>query len=119
SERSQARRSPTIPRHMTSAKRRETSSASSRYVRCFVLWLIVQIGFNRTRLHLQSHAASLRIADGSFVDHLDPGGVECRDQLDQRIDIASNHRFARLHSLDGGHGEAAECCEPALIYAEK
>jgi hypothetical protein len=30
-----------------------------------------------------SRTAPLRMTDGSFVDHLDPGRVECGDQLDQ------------------------------------
>src|SRR6266404_1826251 len=59
------------------------------------------------------------MADGSFVDHLDPGLVERGDQLDQRIDIASDHRFAGLHALNGWHGKSRQFGESTLIDAEK
>src|SRR4051795_12088960 len=59
------------------------------------------------------------MAGGSFADHLDAGGVENRDQLDQRIDIAPHHGFARLHALNGWRRKARQRGELALVNAEK
>src|SRR5256885_3339933 len=72
-----------------------------------------------SRIQFQPYPTALRIADRPFVDHLDPGRFECGDQLDQRIDIAPNHRFASLHALNGWHGKPRQLGEPTLIDAEK
>ncbi len=76
--------------------------------------------FNRTPRPVEwLTAPSSIIADGAFVDHLDPGCFEGGEQLDQRIDVAANHRFTRLHPLNGRHGKPGQFCQPALIDAEK
>ena len=61
---------------------------------------------------------SLR-AERALRNQLDPGGVERSDQLHQRIDIAADHPFARLHALDCRDGKPGELGQPALVDAEQ
>jgi len=61
--------------------------------------------------------APLRMAGGAFVDHLDSGGVEGCDQLDQGIDIAAHHQLGSLHALNRRHGKPGQFGEPALVDA--
>src|SRR5438876_1836549 len=72
-----------------------------------------------SRIQFQPYPTALRIADRPFVDHLDPRRFKCGDQLDQRLDIAPNHRFASLHALDGWHRKSRQLCEGALIDPEQ
>ena len=73
----------------------------------------------RSRTCLQPDAATLSVTDGSFADDFDSRCVQSIDQLDQRIDIAADHRVRGFHPLNGGHGKPRKTCELALIDAEK
>ena len=60
----------------------------------------------RRSARLQPNAASAVFADGAFADELDTRSLERGDELHQRIHIASDHAFARFHSLDRGKRQA-------------
>jgi hypothetical protein len=59
------------------------------------------------------------LARSPLADQLDAGAVERGDELHERIDIAADDAFARLHALDGRHRQAALRSEFALVDAEK
>jgi hypothetical protein len=68
---------------------------------------------------LQPYPAAARAAGGTFADQLDPCGVEGRDQLHQRVDVAAHDVVARFHPLDGRHRQARESGQLALVDAEQ
>jgi hypothetical protein len=59
------------------------------------------------------------MAERAFVDQLDPGAVERRHQLHQRVYVAPNHAVAGLHPLDGRHGQARQRGQLALVHADQ
>jgi hypothetical protein len=67
----------------------------------------------------QPHAAAAASAHATIVDQFDATRFQRRDQLHQRVDVATNHILARLHPLNGRHREAAKVGQLALINAEQ
>src|SRR3954471_23121782 len=107
-------------RRKTFAKRlrrkgRPKSCARPGCARCFASRASIERGLGGTGYDLQPYAAALRMAGGAFFELSNASRIECRDQLDQRIDVAPAHGYARLHSLNGRHRKPGHLREPALI----
>ena len=63
--------------------------------------------------------SAARLADGALPDELDPGLLERRDELHERIHIAADDPVACFHALDRRDGEPGQLRELALIDSEQ
>src|SRR5687767_3481793 len=67
------------------------------------------------RLFLQPDTATAAGTGRIRTDQLDPGLVQGRDQLHQRIDVAANHVLAGFHALNGGDRQSRPLRQAALV----
>jgi hypothetical protein len=68
---------------------------------------------------LKSYTSAPTMAHGAIVYQLDASFVQGCDQLHERVDVASDRIFARLHSLDRRKRQSRKLGEEALVHVEQ
>lgn len=67
----------------------------------------------------KAHPAPAILADRTFVDDLDPGGIKRGKQSHQRVHVTADHMTASFHALDCRNRNTCQLGQLALIDTEK